>query len=192
MTVARRFTLVSLFVISTCSIAILINQLGFDVVDLTEIEKCPACYGVSMCQNIQDISLDFLNFHSIFNLIFGVKNVYYGNYGNEKVVMKKLASNVELAVFDKTTVHTFADKNKAFNALIMSELAEYSNKIHVCPTIEKINDLLQNIENPYNNIDNLKYLWTMLKINPEPIMLQVFYFFIFQANTTIYKLIVLT
>lgn len=162
--------------------------------EITEKEKCPACYGISLCPDIDNnkIKFEYDNFNSIFNNLFGIKNVFFGKYGNIKVVMKKLAHNSELKNFDKMICSSsdlkelcFKDskENKSkinFHQLILTELQNLNKndpdiKLRVCPSVENFDDIFSSVqkENFTNNDDYYKYLWSSIKLNPEPIMLQV-------------------
>ncbi|XP_057326427.1 divergent protein kinase domain 2A isoform X2 [Microplitis mediator] len=80
----------------------IINLLSPDLIELTELSKCPACYGTCACAKIfsNSFKIDFLNFYTILSHLFAAKNVFYGSIGKTKIVFKKLAHDQELKLFD--------------------------------------------------------------------------------------------
>ncbi|XP_058806602.1 divergent protein kinase domain 2A-like isoform X2 [Phymastichus coffea] len=121
----KKNILISFFMAFFILMLKIIFRLNID--NLTEKEKCPACFGMSMCHEIHNIDFDFIDFYTIFNNLFSIKNVYYD-------------PNVKLVL---------------------------------CPSIQETHSLIQNIKNLDDDSDHLKYLWTILKINPEPIILEI-------------------
>ncbi|XP_058806601.1 divergent protein kinase domain 2A-like isoform X1 [Phymastichus coffea] len=171
----KKNILISFFMAFFILMLKIIFRLNID--NLTEKEKCPACFGMSMCHEIHNIDFDFIDFYTIFNNLFSIKNVYYGSFKNKRVVMKKLAKNSELADFDEIFANTI-NKDVDFNALVTSQLinsniTDPNVKLVLCPSIQETHSLIQNIKNLDDDSDHLKYLWTILKINPEPIILEI-------------------
>ena len=161
-----------------------------DVPLMTEKEKCPACFGLDLCPEVYNGEVQFVihDFYSIFNYFFSVKNVFYGNYKNKRVILKKLAHESELKHFDefvcsnKTYFELCPGKSKMINdkvdycQMISSMLSaldteDPEKKLRLCPTISKIQQLFKNIQMTHS--DHCKHLWTMIQLNPEPIILQV-------------------
>ena len=175
-------------------LGISIKKFNLTVTEITEQEKCPACFGISMCQEINDnkVYFEFTDFYSVFNNIFSIKNVYYGRHKNKKIIMKKLAHKSELDDFDKmicqnielfelcyketpnTEIKTDFYKLIVFQ-LTQSNMNDPNTKIRLCPSKESIDELLLNLQIKHKpeKEEYYKYLWTSIKINPEPIILQV-------------------
>lgn len=159
---------------------------------LCEIHRCPACYGISLCPEIysNQIILEPSDWSSIFN----AKNIYYGyTKSNRRVVIKKLAHDWELKRFDATLCKHWNLKhnckpNHILNATnIKKELvnsvtysinqpgAEARMGLIMCPNGSSILDFLKPLH-PGTTVADLINLWTMLKLNPEPILLQVTFY----------------
>ena len=70
---------------------------------LTETHKCPACFGTSLCKHMDSgaICLTGLSRFRLLNYMDSGKNVYFGKYRNETVVLKKLAIDYELETLDR-------------------------------------------------------------------------------------------
>ncbi|KAJ8681163.1 hypothetical protein QAD02_016950 [Eretmocerus hayati] len=175
-------------------LGILVLNLNFNIDRLTEKEKCPACFGISACPDIatNKIRLKYLDFYSFLNSLMSVKNVYSGEYNDQNVVLKKLAHQSELEDFDKLIcsdpglLELCVNKQKPrklktnFQKLIMNELsgggfADPDNKITLCPSTDGFDQLISNTQilQSADEKDLLKYLWTIVKINPEPLLLQI-------------------
>lgn len=162
------------------------------VMYLTELDRCPACYGVNVCPALysNQITLESHTWSSIFN----VKNIYYGyTKTKRRIVLKKLAHSSELKDFDSKLCSYWNLKKtcKPMNLLNVSNLdekiinlVEYNlttpvmeprKGLIVCPYPYSIYDLVNPAIAERNGNYNSEMLnvWTMLKINPEPIILQV-------------------
>ncbi|KAL7307710.1 hypothetical protein TKK_0000386 [Trichogramma kaykai] len=169
------------------------------VVSLTEKERCPLCFGTSACPAIEnnEVVLEYPDFYSIFNNLFGVKNVYYGNFRNRKVVIKKLAHQSEWIDFNKQvcadpTLSQFCSTNSKesskvpidFNKMVMKELSnpdltDLHQKMRLCPTVSNVDKLLRNVETSHlrskeNQMhEHFAHVWSALMINPEFLMVQI-------------------
>ncbi|XP_050574615.1 divergent protein kinase domain 2A [Bombus affinis] len=166
-----------------------------DIDRLTELHKCPACFGISACNYIHEIDIAFHDFYSVFAYFFGVKNVFFGSFNNSRVVLKKLAQNSELDEFDRMLC-----KNKRISHICIKNAKEIDNKVEVdfhelikkevhvnstksnfnhlklCPTVQHLNDLLSNVYRNEKNIDrNILHIniWVLTVLNPEPLLLQI-------------------
>lgn len=174
---------------------VVIQNLYPSVTQLAEVHKCPACYGVSACHDIHKVNLLWHDVSTIFLHLFGVKNVFFGTYNRNKIVVKKLAHSFELEAFDiaycnklhfeypclniskeKLNKHA-TDFDDLIKKIITSDFSkDDSSRLRLCPTLEHVDDLFYNIRLNYKNIDPTEYLinlWTILSINPEPLILQV-------------------
>jgi hypothetical protein len=173
---------------------VLIKRANRQVDDIAERDKCPVCFGVSVCQAIDEhkVTLLYTDFYSIFNNLLGIKNVYYGKYVDENVIIKKLAKTSELQSFDNyiceddklnelcfKTKSNVQNKSTGFYDLIIAELKNHdlndpNIKMKLCP-VSHISNLISNLLTMDNlkNEDYFTYLWSTININPEPLMLQV-------------------
>lgn len=157
---------------------------------LTDLDRCPACYGVSVCPELysNQITVEDNGWTNLFN----AKNVYYGyTKSNRRVVLKKLAHDWELEELDSGLCKRW---NLPANCKPMDlvngsnidgkivKLVEHGKvtqdttmqKLILCPYAYSIYDFVQPALNAKaNNRFDRMYIWTMLNINPEPIILQV-------------------
>ncbi|XP_018398867.1 PREDICTED: deleted in autism protein 1 homolog [Cyphomyrmex costatus] len=185
-----------LLLIGICILALRINvilqSLYPSITQLTELHKCPACYGVSTCHNIHKIDLLWNDVNAIISHLFGVKNVFFGVYNESKVVLKKLAHSSELKALDITLcselhlgypcLNVPLDRYKAdfynlIRKIITSDFSkDDTSRLRLCPTIRHLDDLFYNIHLNNKHIEPTQYLinlWTLVSINPEPLILQV-------------------
>lgn len=166
-----------------------------DIDHLTELEKCPVCFGTSACDYIHEVDLTPYDFYSAFSYFFGVKNVFVGTFNGNKVILKKLAHNSELNEFDRMLCESenflpictknlkkLDNKNNInFRELIEQEVTsdfakDSSNRLRVCPSTQHLNSLLQPIYRNNINVDPKDLdisIWMLMVLNPEPLLLQV-------------------
>jgi hypothetical protein len=154
--------------------------------------KCPLCYGKSLCKKLKKFkpfqleSKTFADDTYLFNKFVNIKNVYFAKYNFvQKVVIKKLAHNEELKQFDEferkcskadslnciskilrskykfVTPKTFNNHNIEFGSCFSDRLIDWMYKTY------------QEYESDDRKIVDMSLL-TTLKINPEPIVLQMF------------------
>ncbi|XP_008478262.1 deleted in autism protein 1 homolog [Diaphorina citri] len=92
---------------------------ALNIIDLTELNKCPFCYGKTACTNLFNGNIKMNSstsniFYNLINLVLNSKNVYYGSYKHQSsykdIVVKKLANDNELKNFD-TYIRTQNSKN---------------------------------------------------------------------------------
>ncbi|XP_056635487.1 divergent protein kinase domain 2A-like isoform X1 [Diorhabda sublineata] len=144
------------------------------VLELCEINKCPFCYGKTMCREItkNKISLQYNRVSDFVYNIFSVKNVYFAKYKNKPVVLKKLAHNNELNKFDKDIKDKIINY-KELKDNLKFKLTGSDEKLtfppfHICDNetfdifFDKLNDT------------NIRTVYTILSINAEPILLEMF------------------
>lgn len=160
---------------------------------LTQLHKCPACYGMSACTAFYSgqIWLSLTQNNS--------KNTYYGTHkkSNQRVALKKLASEQQLQMFDDTLCEVWGlesscnpmDLHKRFK---ISDVKDMINKsvlwnftfpnlerrhLIFCPNVDGFYDFLKPVFTKNASDNTLKadliHIWTMLNINVEPILLQV-------------------
>lgn len=178
-------------------ICVKIQNLYFSTTQLVELHKCPACYGVSACHNIHKVTILWNDVHTLLSFLFGIKNVFFGIYNGNKIVLKKLAHSSELKTLDITFCNILhlqypcsnistevlnkhaADFDEHIKKAITSEFSnDDSSRLRLCPTIQHLNDLFYNIRPKNNHTDPTEHLinlWTLIFINPEPLILQVNY-----------------
>lgn len=160
------------------------------VMQLTDLGRCPACYGVSVCPELysNQIIMETHRWSSMFN----TKNIYYGyTKSNRRVILKKLAHNSELRTFDNNLCKTFNLKRncKPIHLLNASniddkliKLVEYNLSVPdprprkglvMCPYAHSLYDFIIPVLSSKKEQVDMVNIWTMLSINPEPIVLQV-------------------
>ncbi|KOC59654.1 Deleted in autism protein 1 like protein [Habropoda laboriosa] len=160
-----------------------------------ELHKCPACFGTSACNYIHEVNITLNDFYSAFSYFFGVKNVFFGVFNKNKVVLKKLAQSFELNEFDRMlcenkhfshicTKTAKAANNKLninFLELIEKEVnlnfsKDNFSRLRLCPSVQHLNNLLQHVYHNNKDIDpkilNLN-IWVLTALNPEPLLLQI-------------------
>lgn len=203
MLIRRRFCkrvvlMLTAFALSFYASVLLFGGLkGPQVMQLTDLNRCPACYGVSVCPELysNQITLDTSQWS-----VFNAKNIFYGyTKSNRRVVLKKLAHNTEFKVFDEKICKEFnlKDNCKPVELLNASNIddkvlktVEYNitwadteprKGLVLCPYAYSLYELLQPILNSRkgNYKSEMLNIWTMLNINPEPIILQVNFIFLY-------------
>ncbi|XP_032689439.1 divergent protein kinase domain 2A-like [Odontomachus brunneus] len=187
-----------LFIGISCTLLLMKNvvtqYLYPSVTQLAEIHKCPACYGASVCHNVHKINISW-RISTILFYLYGTESVFFGAYNQNKVVLKKLAPPSELEAFDIVYCKKFyleypcsnvskkklnrhiADFNDLIKKIITSDFSEDdSSRLRLCPTTRHIDDLFHNIYLNYKHTNPIEYLinlWTLVSINPEPLILQI-------------------
>lgn len=160
-------------------IGILLNYYtNFSLLDKCELDKCPYCFGEDYCFHFQSdmIKLEQSTFQSVFNNYFSVKNVYSAHVNNKHLIMKKLGSNDDFNLLDN--LNEQSDSNN-YEPEIKDYLLITNNHqvkaFKVCSEAivdDIIQFYLQETKCKYKQ-NCLKNLWTILQINPEPLMLMV-------------------
>ncbi|KAK9713022.1 Protein-kinase domain of FAM69 [Popillia japonica] len=157
------------------------------ITSYSDLEKCPYCYGNGMCTafNTKDVRVSFLSLINILNY----KNIYYGEYNNIDVIVKKLASSDELRRFDDYVCYENRLDNGCDLGLI-DDQQNYTQKIldymngninefkpfKVCSKAAAevlYDEFLKAKPDDVDNKSYLKNVWTTLKINVEPLILQL-------------------
>nr|XP_031828499.1 divergent protein kinase domain 2A isoform X1 [Nomia melanderi] len=167
-----------------------------DINHLTELHKCPACFGTSACNYIHEVDLTSYDLYSMFSYFFGVKNVFFGQLNGDHIVLKKLAHSHELDKFDQmlcennNLLHicpknlketTNENNNVNFYELIKREVTldfakDNFSHLRLCPNEQHLSKLLKRIylNNKYINKKMLDInIWTSIILNPEPLLLQI-------------------
>ncbi|XP_008478183.1 deleted in autism protein 1 [Diaphorina citri] len=163
---------------------------ALNIIDLTELNKCPFCYGKTACTNLFNGNIKMNSstsniFYNLINLVLNSKNVYYGSYKHQSsykdIVVKKLANDNELKNFD-TYIRTrfgvysnFQKMEKNFKTEISKFLTTSTNdvdvKLKLCPDPHAFDILLPD----GHDLSSEEYIhfYTMLYVNPEPILMQI-------------------
>ncbi|XP_013191735.2 divergent protein kinase domain 2A [Amyelois transitella] len=200
MLLRRRFCKRVIFMILVFGLSFYASVLMFgdlkstNVLQLIDLNRCPACYGVTVCPELYSNQI-LLESNYGWTKMFNAKNIYYGftKSNNRRVVLKKLSHSWELKEFDSKLCKTWGLKenckptdllsvknaDKKIKNLVKYNLShpetEPRKGLVYCPYPYSIYSLLQ----PVFNNQLTKYasdvinIWTMLSINPEPIIIQV-------------------
>ncbi|KAJ8710674.1 hypothetical protein PYW08_009189 [Mythimna loreyi] len=161
------------------------------VMILTDLNRCPACYGVTICPELYSNQV-IMESSTTWSSMFNAKNIFYGSTKtNRRVILKKLAHNAEFKTFDDNLCKTFKLKHncKPVHLLNLSsiddkliKLVEYDLKkpdpnprkgLVMCPYAYSLFDFILPVFNSKREHVDIVNIWTMLSLNPEPIILQV-------------------
>ena len=155
-----------------------------------EVWKCPACYGQSMCSRLMSGNYTFVGLSSIrFFDYTNVKNTHFIKSQSGKIVLKKLGHDSELKTLDKQ-ICTDAGYDADYDCSRAVYQTKPALKREVSPTVIKglspamhcvSQRLVDRILKYYTerkskdefHIDDKMQLVTTLKINAEPIIMQV-------------------
>lgn len=193
----KKFCKRIVFAVLTLSVSVYISTLLFGdlrspiLIQLTDLDRCPACYGISICPELYSDQI-IMKSGNPWSTLFNAKNVFYGyTKTNKPVVMKKLAHSWELKEFDMNLCGNWGLKNdcKPKHLLDISNIEDGIVKavqynisypdykprkgLVMCPYAYSIYDLIQPTLKKTNAKSDMINVWTMLKINPEPLILQV-------------------
>ena len=163
---------------------------------LQETNKCPVCFGHTSCfmlhsSNMHVVQLTGLSKVSLFNYI-NVKNVFFGKYKGEDIVLKKLAHDSEFAEFDRQICNGTArclPRGRYFSRLLSGVFPDLKDdhseslalaagigdrflREHLtCPSAR----LQRRLYDAFTDDSKEKFFHfaTMLLINAEPLLLQV-------------------
>lgn len=184
------------FAISAGSLVILsiVVMKETSITELTELDTCPACYGVTFCPSIHSGRLHLYPFASWFN----AKNVYFAHSASEIFTLKKLGHSWELAELDKylcslmghgvsncvvsDIIWRLQDVKTAIFKVIKSEKTIRSG-FTFCPAVDTT-QLDEIVDRMYTKSKGIGYktllinILTTLVINPEPIILQVHFLYL--------------
>lgn len=169
------------------------SSLRPDPLPLSEFDKCPACYGVSVCDEIVkgNIKITPFGLYSAIAHVIASKNVFFGTMGQTRVVLKKLAHSYELRALDEIIcgnksfsslcpghrTNTKYESDINFRSLVVraitsSFLVPDASSLRLCPNAHHFDELFANVY--ANGVDHKDvYLWTLISVNPEPLVLQV-------------------
>lgn len=167
--------------------------LQFSWLSLCELSKCPFCYGTDLCESFEKNKIT-LRYDAIIDFIYNllnVKNVYKAKYNNASVILKKLAHDSELAEFDRVTCASNGRKESCEVSKINDIVNNYNNKTYqflnsdssgnsvknfqVCSKNTSAVFLNELVSGEKTQLDNIwKNIWTTVRVNVEPLLLQVF------------------
>lgn len=161
------------------------------VMFLTDLNRCPACYGISICPELYSNQV-IMESSTTWSSMFNAKNIFYGyTKSNRRVILKKLAHNSEFKTFDDNLCKTFKLKRNCRPVHLLNlssiddkliKLVEYDLKnpdpnprkgLVMCPYAYSLFDFILPALNSKREQVDIVNIWTMLSLNPEPIILQV-------------------
>lgn len=162
---------------------------SINIETLLELEKCPACYGNSACGFVKDIELEYRDPGTLLSYFTGTRNVFRGSLADKRFVIKKLADDAELRDFDRRICQTDSSEpcvninasNEDLYGFIKKTVSldfgeDDLSRLRICPSTNRLMTLLNRAYSDKGNFDGNELLfnaWTIVSINPEPIMLQV-------------------
>ena len=155
-----------------------------------ETHKCPACYGHSLCNQLQYGMGKYTGYSKLqfLNSLANIKNVNFGRFGGTEVVFKKLAHDSELHDFDEEmcskakmgsgcNVGDAMSKFISGSRIVTVEEVKGISDLTKCPSQRLVDQIVDKYKEKADAIDmsfpEKLGLITTLKINPEPLMLQV-------------------
>ncbi|ODN01116.1 Deleted in autism protein 1 [Orchesella cincta] len=178
-------------------------SLTVDLDQLSDRDKCPACFGVKMCPQIVNgqIKLKHWTKYKVTRYV-NQKNIFYGQwddgFGQREVILKKLAHDHELDALDRTICERHGrDQNCDVADTVRFLIEEYSHHstlrpgeqilhgekigngsdILLCPSHAKM-DFLIDAATKFNKGQHKKTILanvlTNILVNPEPILLEAF------------------
>ncbi|XP_047505903.1 divergent protein kinase domain 2A [Pieris napi] len=188
----RLFLIIFVFTISFYSSVLLFGNLKeHRIMHLTNLERCPACYGVSICPELYSNQI-ILESH--WSTLFNAKNVFYGyTKSQRRVLLKKLAHDWEFKELDDKLCKVW-NLSSNCNPKEMLNATEVDQKIIdivqfnlswpdteprkglvLCPYAYSVYDLINPVVNNANGKKKVEMInvWTMLSLNPEPLILQI-------------------
>lgn len=166
---------------------VLYKYLKIDLIKYCEREKCPYCYGTDLCEFFTNNTVNIVDetFTKFFTNRFSVKNVIYAELFGENVVLKKLVHTKQLLEFDEL-ICTDNKLGKGCNISLVNDYHNYTDKIlEVLNTKNRqlaafklcsekgANVFAYEIFSKYKTPEELKHVWTALKLNVEPLLLEV-------------------
>ncbi|XP_063915941.1 divergent protein kinase domain 2A isoform X1 [Zophobas morio] len=131
------------------------------VSSLSDSIKCPFCYGIDLCKDVDDkrITLTYKSFGDVFYNLFSVKNLYFAEYGDKRVVLKKLGHKEELDRIRRT--HVAQD-----DVLNFMKSDDGVRSFRPCSK-----ETAKTFLNEMSSNFDLDQIWTILQVNVEPLIL---------------------
>lgn len=187
----------TLFLIVT--ILVFTNPFNLASEQFLETHKCPICYGDDWCSILMahanewhiDYEWNVLATTRMWQSLINIKNVFvlaHNLDSNRKMVLKKLAHNDELSQFDlneqtchnsKCLTNLLLNRNIILNKkLTYKELKSINNDLNIellsCFSDRLVDILYGTSPKIESFMDFNLNMLTKLKINPEPLILQVY------------------
>ena len=173
-------------------IALVYVQTQVDVYKHADVEKCPYCYGETLCEDFKAGKIRLRNdgLTYVIRNVVRSKNVYFATYGASDVVLKKLGQNAELESLDDIICRETGNSNGQCDFSSVVDVQDYHAKIVLAlrSTKGKLAPFticsddgakimyrhIKSFKPPsVHEATHLKNVWTSLNVNAEPIMLQV-------------------
>ncbi|KAH1004605.1 hypothetical protein HUJ05_005397 [Dendroctonus ponderosae] len=152
-----------------CLLAVILTG-NKTLLDISERSSCPFCYGDDFCSALENATFQYNSLQKVaFNFV-SVKNVFFAQLDGRELVLKKLA---DCAVFSLLNQDVFREaKPKAIKQEdLVTLLSDNRRHFHTCNRATA-QQLIQAI--PSKNSKELANLWTLLNVNVEPLLLEVF------------------
>lgn len=163
---------------------------SINVRSLLELEKCPACYGLSACDFARDVELDIREPGTLISYFTGTRNVFQGTLGDNRLVIKKLGSSAELEALDREICWGKSDQQCTVDvnasdedllALIEERVSlefeeDHLSRLRICPSTKRLESFLNRAfvhPRSFHEKRSLFNVWTIVSLNPEPILLQI-------------------
>lgn len=166
------------------------RHLKINLVDLCDLSKCPYCYGTDLCVYFKNGDVTLVT-DSLDSLIFNyvnTKNVYLAKFHNKSVIIKKLAHDKEISEFDDllcterglgsdcsvSEIHDVFDYKSEL--VMFLNHSEYLSNFKTCSedaTMLFLDLILRNKPENVSEDIYMRQVWTILKLNVEPLLLQV-------------------
>jgi hypothetical protein len=149
------------------------------VLDL-EVEKCPFCFSQSLCESLPKVRIEF-SFVELLLSYLNRKYVFFGYYNEtQSVVIKRLASKYEINDLDSILANTLSvnvlnDDEYFYGesvALLRQPFTNTDTKLRLCPTLNGVELLFERMMKSREELSFMN-VWTSLRLNPEPLILQV-------------------
>lgn len=154
-------------------------------------DKCPACYGTSLCEDLHSGKIHFTSFSKVrLTDYLNTKNVFFAERDDgTQLVLKKLAFNSELRDIDAkickfTSGRYSCDVSKYFSLSKFATsreidpglFANLTDMVH-CPSQRLLVKILDNYREKQSDSElhaqDRMYVGYTLSVNSEPILMQV-------------------
>ncbi|CAN7996324.1 unnamed protein product [Ixodes hexagonus] len=186
------------WLLSACSSLYVLTLLSFRIEPSSssfhEFHKCPACYGDGLCPLLQNLELEGWSSRTALRR-FNVKNVFFGEWNNTRVVAKKLAHDTELVDADsklcRPTSHrcnvAAAMRDKLGGGDPVAALLSFMSSVRTdqditaCPSRRLVRRVLSAVEANFlavahrkGGLNPAQVVAFTASVNPEPLILQAF------------------
>lgn len=186
----------SVYVYGSLILSLTTNHLNTDT--FLETDKCPACFGHSICVALKNDRIRFTGWSKIRLLdIVNIKNVHTAQHldNQEQIIIKKLGHNKEFENIDEKickdanrpkgcdvarVLHITNTGDEIRRQGLLPKHLEKINHMFSCPTYSLIDRVLKYYKEKLTPTSNMLYTRDKLQIyatsliNAEPLMLQTF------------------